>query len=123
MQETQLENETVSMDTHHLSSAPMPELQWLSWYEHLTRIQEIPACMDLNSFASIVPIINRYAILAAGYPTGSPIRPRKKFRRCRLMEFDDSPTTPKVPKVAVLESDNSDSDDLPSATTGMYIWT
>ena len=36
------------------------------------------------------------------------------------MEFDDSPTTPKVPKVAVLEGDISDSDDLPSVTTGMY---
>ena len=27
----QPENRTVSMDKCHLSSAPMPELQWLSW--------------------------------------------------------------------------------------------
>ena len=31
LREIQLENRTVSMDRCHLSSAPMPELQWLSW--------------------------------------------------------------------------------------------
>jgi len=29
--ELQPENWAVSMDIYHLSSAPMPELQWLSW--------------------------------------------------------------------------------------------
>ena len=31
IREIQPENRTVSMDKCHLSSAPMPELQWLSW--------------------------------------------------------------------------------------------
>ena len=31
LREIQPENRTVSMDKCHLSSAPMPELQWLSW--------------------------------------------------------------------------------------------
>ena len=35
----QPENQTVSMDKCHLSSAPMLELQWLSSLEHLTGIQ------------------------------------------------------------------------------------
>ena len=34
------ESKCVSMDKCHLSSASTLELQWLSWWEHLTRIQK-----------------------------------------------------------------------------------
>jgi len=59
-------------------------------------------------------------VRAGSLAGGSPYRPRKKFRRCRLIEFDDSPTIPKMSKVTVLEGDSDDSDGLPSVTTGMY---
>ena len=58
-----------NLPKHHLSSAPMQEPQWLSWWEHLRR-SRFQFWLDLNVlFFSItvqIPCINLYKKTASG---------------------------------------------------------